>query len=482
MATKFYGARAIKQEETVATPSVATSGITIAFGTAPVHQVDGKANTVVSASTYDEAVSAVGYSDDWAKYTLCEVIYSHFKLYGVGPLLLVNVLNPEEHKKAVAAQSYNINNGQVMLSGDAIADTITVSNDTTTYIAGQDYDVFYNAGNCIVEVLAGGAIEADELTSVTIAYSEVDFELDDLVEDLIGGYDVTTGTSTGLELMDAAYYKNRILPGIMIAPGFSHLPEVAAVMAAKTEFSSVFAATCICDTDTEQAKNYLDAVKLKESEAAFQNPRQITCWPMLQQGERIFHMSTQLAGLQCTVDIKNENIPSRVASNNTLQADGAVLTDGTEVLLDLTQANYMRYNGMCTAYSFVNGITAWGTYYACYPKEENPKEALINIGRMFDYIANTAILTVWNQVDKPLTSRLMESIVDELNMWLNNLTSSGDLYGARCAMNEEENPAEDLMAGIVRIHIYMAPPSLTQEVDFLLEYDATYVDTALSVG
>lgn len=480
MPTKFYGARAIKQEATVATPNVATSGITIAFGTAPVHQVGGKANTVVSVSSYDEAVSQMGYSEDWGKYTLCEVIYSHFKLYGVGPLLLVNILDPEKYSEGIDAQSYNISNGQVELSGDAIADTITVSNGATTYKAGVDYDTFYSDGKCIMEVLSGGAIEKDAQTSVTIAYSAVTFELDNLVNDMIGGYNVTTGMSTGLELIDAAYYKNRILPGIMIAPGFSHKSEVAAVMAAKTEFSSVFSAMCICDLDTAAAKNYQAAVNLKESNAAFQNTRQIVCWPMLQQGDKIFHMSTQLAGLQCNVDIGNENIPSLIASNHTMQAEGAVLSDGTEVLLDLTQANYMRYNGVCTAYSFVNGITAWGTYYACYPKEEGAKDALINIGRMFDYVANTAILTVWNQIDRPLTSRLMESIVDELNMWLNNLSSSGDLYGARCAMNEEENPREDLMAGIVRIHIYMAPPSMTQEVDFLLEYDAEYVASALS--
>ena len=37
----------------------------------------------------------------------------------------------------------------------------------------------------------------------------------------------------------------------------------------------------------------------------------------------------------------------------------------------------------------------------------------------------------------------------------------------------------NLMAGIIRIHVYLTPPSPMQELDFVLEYDASYVETAL---
>ena len=46
-------------------------------------------------------------------------------------------------------------------------------------------------------------------------------------------------------------------------------------------------------------------------------------------------------------------------------------------------------------------------------------------------------------------------------------------------MSENENPQSNLMAGIVKIHIYMTPPSPAQEIDFVLEYDASYVTSAL---
>ena len=36
-----------------------------------------------------------------------------------------------------------------------------------------------------------------------------------------------------------------------------------------------------------------------------------------------------------------------------------------------------------------------------------------------------------------------------------------------------------LMAGKIKLHVYMTPPSPAQEIDFVLEYDASYVTSAL---
>ena len=46
-------------------------------------------------------------------------------------------------------------------------------------------------------------------------------------------------------------------------------------------------------------------------------------------------------------------------------------------------------------------------------------------------------------------------------------------------MLESENPLTNLMAGIIKLHVYMTPPSPAQEIDFVLEYDASYVTSAL---
>ena len=37
-----------------------------------------------------------------------------------------------------------------------------------------------------------------------------------------------------------------------------------------------------------------------------------------------------------------------------------------------------------------------------------------------------------------------------------------------------------LVLGIMKIHLYITPPSPAQEIDFTLEYDASYVEAAFA--
>lgn len=475
----FYGVRVSEKATTVTAPTVAQSGITIAFGTAPIHQVDGTPNEIVTAYTYEEAVSALGWSDNWEKYTLCEAMYAHFKLFGVAPLLLVNVLDPTKYTEEVTEQSYPVTNGQITLTGDALSDTITVKNGNTACTAGTDYSVFYEDGVCYIEAVSGGALEG--ASSATVSYSQVSFEAASLKSAVIGGYDTGTGKSTGLELMDMAYFKSGLVPDLIIAPGFSQMPEVAAVMAAKAKsYSVVFRATALCDLDTESATTYDKAVEAKSGDSAFRATRQKVFWPMVSMDGRMFHLSTQAAARMAASDAENDNVPSEPESNKTIQADSAVLADGTEVLLDLNAANYLRDNGIATALNFVNGWTLWGAYNACYPDSSDPKDLFTNVSRMFTYVCNTAILTYWSKIDRKLTPRYAASIADDLSLWLNGLVADGHLLGARCALNASENPTADLMNGIIRLHIYMTPAGPAQEIDFVCEYDVAYVSTLAS--
>lgn len=84
------------------------------------------------------------------------------------------------------------------------------------------------------------------------------------------------------------------------------------------------------------------------------------------------------------------------------------------------------------------------------------------------------------KTDSPMNRRLLDNIKDSANNWLAGLVGSEYLLGARVEILDSENPMTDLMAGIVRIHIYMTPRSPAQEIDFVLEYDTDYVQSALA--
>ena len=137
-------------------------------------------------------------------------------------------------------------------------------------------------------------------------------------------------------------------------------------------------------------------------------------------------------------------------------------------------------NGIVTALNFIGGFRSWGNFTCAWPESGDGVECFISVRRMFHWVANSMILTYWEFVDNKLTRRLCETIADSATVWLNQLTNGGHLYGGRVEFRQEENPDEDIMAGIIRPHLYIAPPGPAQEISFILEYDASYVSTVLA--
>ena len=144
-------------------------------------------------------------------------------------------------------------------------------------------------------------------------------------------------------------------------------------------------------------------------------------------------------------------------------------------MLGLDEANYLNGNGIITALNWIGGWKSWGNRTACYPGVTDVKDAFIPIRRMFDWIANTLILTYWQKIDDPLNKRLLETVMASANIWLNSLQSREMILGGRVVFLKEENSTVDMMDGIVRFHVYLTPPSPAREIDFVMEYDVNYV-------
>ena len=96
---------------------------------------------------------------------------------------------------------------------------------------------------------------------------------------------------------------------------------------------------------------------------------------------------------------------------------------------------------------------------------------------MFQWVGNTIILTIFQKVDEPGNRRLIETIVNSLNVWLNSLVARQQLLGARVLFREEDNPTTELMDGIYHFKVFMTPPSPAEDLEFNLEIDTGYYDT-----
>lgn len=470
-----HGVIISEQATSVSTPAVAESGIPFFIGAAPIQSAESPATLVdpVLCTSWDEALEKLGYSEDWSKYQLCEAMYSHFMLFQCQPAIFVNLLDPATMKSAVGATDKAVTNHKVELPIEAMDTAALVVKAAggagAAYVKDTDYIVYYLGEKLIVELLSTGGHYAE--ASLNIAY------------DAVTPASVNVAAvAAGMENIEKCLTTIGVVPDIIAAPGFSDNTSVAAVMATKAAgINGMFKAKALIDISSASAggaDKYDEVVALKGTNN-FTDANEILCWPLLKLGARTFHMATQLAGLMAQVDTKAGGVPYESPSNKGFKCDSMVNAAGTEIKLTLAQANTLNAGGIVTAINFLNGWVAWGNYTACYPGNTDPKDYYIPISRMFDWVGNTEIRTFWAKLDKPQNRRLIDSIMDANNIWLNGLTGQGYFHGARAEFIEGENPLADLLAGKIKIHNYLAPPGPLQELDFVLEYDASYVTAAL---
>ncbi|WP_025847604.1 phage tail sheath family protein [Paenibacillus ehimensis] len=467
-------------------PVEAMAGLPVVVGTAPIHLAEDQnyVNRPFLAHTYPQAVKALGYSPDWGKYSLSEAMKSHLDLFGVAPVVFINVLDPATHKKSVTDSTINITSGTAVISQDGVLLSTLVVKLTAAgqpLIKDTDYTASFNAkGEVVVTPISGGAIPGNQIT-LAVSYMQLD-PSKVTKADIIGGVNPTTGAYSGLELVNRVFPLFRLVPGQILAPGWSEDPTVAAVMKAKAKnINGLFKAMAITDIPASSAGADLYAeVPAWKSTNKYNDPFQVACWPKVKFGSEVYHLSTQFAGIACRTDSQNDDIPFVSPSNRNLHAAGAVVDGGSEVSLGPDQAAYLNGEGIVTALNFTGGWKLWGNRTAAYPDNTDVKDSFISVRRMFNWVGNTIVLTFGERVDSPTNRRMIDTVVDSLNIWLNGLCARGALLGGRVEFRADENPASDLINGIIRFHVALAPPVPGEELQFALEFDVNYLNALFS--
>lgn len=471
----MHGIRVQENPTSMPTPVQNEAGVPVIFGTAPVNLArdpENATNKLFFCNTFAEAAAAVGYSEDYEQYTLCQAMDAFFKVFGIGPVVLCNVLDPAVHK-ASYTENLNIVNGQAVTKETGIMlQGLSVSNGDNTMSEGSDYTVaFDDEGHVVVTVLTSGA------SSVTLTGSRID-PTKVTYKDIIGSYDADTGTESGTELVRKVYPMFNIPPSLLLAPGWSQDQRVGLALAEKCkDINGLFKCECVLDIDTTKARKYTDVAAVK-SESGYASEHIICVWPMVKYGGKIMAYSAIYAAMACYTDYGNDSVPNLSPSNKAIRVSAAVLKDGTEVTLDSSQANELNGAGIVTAIN-MNGFKAWGNNTAAYPDTTDPKDRWIACRRFFSWWGNNFITTYMEKVDDPANYRLIESIVDSENVRGNSLVSMGKCAGIRMVYRREDNPIESVMNGRIVFKQYLAPYTPAEDILNVLEFDPSMIETAL---
>ena len=470
----YHGVKASEVATSILSPAQTTAGLPVVIGTAPVHMASAEdsagVNKPVLCYSFAEAKAAFGYSDDWHTFTMCEAMFAEYQLYAVSPVVFINVFDPTVHKTAVAAAAKNVTDHVVTLTDPVILSSLVVKAtsageaavEDTDYVAAYDTD-----GNVVITLIQGGALY--NLNQIYCAYDKADVsKVDD--DDIIGGVD-NEGNETGLELIGKIRSITGMVPGLLLAPGWSEHPEVAAVMRAKaSSIEGIFKCTSLTDINTAQVTKYSGCYQWKQGNA-YTGVDEVVCWPMVKMGEKIYHMSTHIMGIIGVMDDANGDVPYQSPSNLSMQITGCCLADGTEVNLSHDQADLLNSQGIMTALNFSGGWKSWGNYTGCYPGNTDVKDSFICVRRWFNWWRQTFILTYWQKVDQPLNKRLIKTLIDSEQVRLNGYVSRGFLLAGEILFLEDENPVTDLLNGIIRVHTFMTPPVPAQQIEDIMEYD-----------
>jgi phage tail sheath protein FI len=432
---------------------------------------------------YEDAVAELGYSADWDKYDICEHMDALFVEFGMFPVIYVAVNNPETGQVVYAATSHTLVAGQVDTLKELIAWSIVVKNEAAavTYVEGEDYYLSLSKNNTwVITRIPGGDIATDTAILKVSGYEPGATPVD--ASDIIGGIDGTTGARTGLEVIEDVFQATGMIPGVIICPKFSKDPSVATVMEAKSEsINGCFACTCLIDVDTSTVTKPQD-VKAWKEENNIVFPRQECLFGMpalvgASVTKKFNFASQQGPLLQWTDTYRGNGLPYCSPSNKNLRMNALLLDDDSELPMHLMDANMLNSQGVVTALNWIGGWRSWGNRTAAYPANSDVKDMFIPVRRMFDYVGNTIVLTIWQKVDEPGNRRLIDAIVNSLQLWLDGLSNSEALLGARIEFRHDENPVTELLNGHYVFHIYIAVPTPAEWIDFKLEYYIPFVET-----
>nr|DAW23816.1 MAG TPA: tail sheath tube [Caudoviricetes sp.] len=465
----------VSEESTNFTDVTSNSIAQVVIGTAPVNRLDhpeAAVNVPVLCESISDCQNKLGYSTDFKTYTLCQSMYTSFLLMGVAPVVFINVLDPQKHKKSVSDKELAVNNKTASIPEEVIVSSLVIKVDGTE-VEQEKYVAAWNEDKLMVHF-------TEELTgTVSAAYDVID-PTKVTAEDIIGAVDLETGKRTGAELIKDVFPSLGVVPFLLLAPGWTTDDTVGAVLANKTKgINGCYNAVAILDLDTSVATTRAKAIEEKKKRTT--NEMCLVEYPMVEAAGQAMSLSALKAALIMYQAVSTGGVTCSSPSNQRVAIQRCVLANGDEVYFDQEDGNELNAEGICTVISR-NGFYTWGNNTAAYPDTMDPKDRWIMARLVFNYIENMFINTYFSTVDGALTNKMVEDILTDENIILSSYTEKGYIAGGKISYNAGENPESEILNGHFRFHTAIAANVPGEYIHNVLSFDVDALETAILGG
>lgn len=436
-----YGDYMPSNEQIVTTSNT----IPIYIGVAPVHRVldsNNKVNRPILISNLEEAQVELGYSDndDFNKYTLSSSIFAHFKnkVQPLGPIILINVLDPKVNKVEVQSAETSVLNKKIILGENTIADTINIEEKQLDVDYKVDTD--FITGNVIITFIT------EVGSTVSLSYSTVTINTTN--QDIIGTYDSNTGERKGLYCIQTIYEDLNIAPNILCVPKYGK--DIAVrnkLLELSKNIGGQWDSIIYTDLDTS-ISNYTQAIESKNENGLYSIDEKL-CWPMgKMQGRNVFMSVIAIVRTQQT-DVKNSGVPCESPSNKAIDISGLVNDSGKDIKLNIEIANKLNSKGITTGLFYGGKWVLWGPHMSNFEHgKTNKPEEMFDVNRRMDiYLNNDFKKRNAEKVDSPMTRNDIDSLLNTEQIRLNALVSEGKLLYGTIEFRNSNNTISDLMQG-----------------------------------
>ena len=527
------------------TPIVPMTNVTepvVALGTAPLHLATNPAspNTPILCSSLSEFVDQFGWSNDFDKFTLCEVAKCHFTVYNVAPVVFINVLDPVKHATTGTQEIANATN-PVTIEGNVINASIKITSGspaTTRTITVTDEDepisipvtgdfvltagdetltltTDYTVSENKITLTAAGKLKVDgSLTFTADDETLVTLDTDDYAAEYDDGDTVITFTTSGLnkivddeifiayrELDPSAVTSQNVIGGVDLMTGANTGLEVledvypklgvvpGSVIAPK--FSTDSAVAQVMASKCNGINGCFKAIAIADLPTS--TVRKYTDVTAVKTGNNFVDQRLIACWPKVTLGGEQYHLSTQLAA---LMC--TVDAERDNIPFKSPSNETLKVDGACLSdgtaiylgrdlANYVNGqgiFTAlnfggwrsWGVYTSAYPNDTDPIN-FVSVKRMMNWISNNLILNFFNQIDNPMNRVLVDTVLDSVRIWLNGLAARGAILGGEIAFLEEDNPTSELTQGHMLFRMNVGFAVPAKKIEFTIQFDSSYMST-----
>lgn len=454
------------------------------IGTAPVNQVEGGAERVnkpILVNNIADARNLLGYSDNWADYTLCEAMHAHFEVNGVGPLVFINVLDPAVHKAASGGSvTLTPDNGRVVVvnAENAILDSVVVKAEGVTKVKGTDYTATYDFNKKVINIVerTRGSLGS---VALNITFDKVDPSA--VTEANVIGATDDYGLNTGIYAIKNVYNVTGYIPAYILAPGFSSIPAIHNVMALNSQqISKHWNAWMFVDMpimDTQGNAITLQTAPTWKKQNGYTKDNESVFFPLAKGTDgKTYHLSVLNAANFHSLLIQNDGIPYMTGSNT----DATIIEDlffgesvKGRVYDDEVINRTLNANGINSA-AYVGGRWAiWGMFAGSYDQEN---ATTINVNdtclMMLYYLTNDFQHRRNRDIDKPMPVNDLKTMVAEEQTRVDALLGIGALTYGKVQLDASKQARSDVLSGDFRILFNVTNTPLAKSLTAIANWTA----------